>query len=91
MALGLWDVLTLDEQTVSLVPGSTLLLYTDGMTDCRNPEGVAFGLERIKTTLSGLTGLSAQDVCDKLLETLLSYQNGSKQDDDVTLVAIHAK
>jgi sigma-B regulation protein RsbU (phosphoserine phosphatase) len=90
MALGLWEVITLDEQTVTLEPGSTLVLYTDGMTDCRDPNGVAFGLERIKSTLSGLVGLSAQKVCDKLFDTLMEYQNGAKQDDDVTLVAIHA-
>jgi len=29
-------------------------------------------------------------VCDHLLETLKNYQNGSKQDDDVTLVAVSA-
>ncbi|MBI1795292.1 MAG: SpoIIE family protein phosphatase [Chloroflexi bacterium] len=90
MSLGLWDKITLDERVVSLAPGSMLLLYTDGMTDCRNPDGVAFGLERIKATLRGLVGLSAQDVCDRLLDSLLSYQNGAKQDDDVTLVAIRA-
>ena len=89
MALGLWDSITLDEHTVTLEPGSTLVLFTDGMTDCRDPKGVAFGLERIKSTLSGLVGLSAQQVCDKLFDTLMSYQNGAKQDDDVTLVAIH--
>ena len=66
------------------------VLFTDGLTDCRDPNGVAFGLERIKATLSGLVGLSAQQVCDKLFDTLMSYQSGAKQDDDVTLVAIHA-
>ena len=60
------------------------------MTDCRNPQGEAFGLERIKSTLSGLAGLTAQQVCDRLLETLREYQNGAPQDDDVTLVAVHA-
>jgi sigma-B regulation protein RsbU (phosphoserine phosphatase) len=90
MALGLWDAITLDEKSVNLPPGSTLLLFTDGMTDCRNPEGDAFGLERIKQTLSGLAGLRAQEVCDRLFDTLQSYQNGAKQDDDVTLVAVHA-
>jgi sigma-B regulation protein RsbU (phosphoserine phosphatase) len=90
MALGLWETITLDERAVMLEPGSTLVLYTDGMTDCRDPNGVAFGLERIKSTLSGLVGLSAQQVCDKLFDTLMEYQNGAKQDDDVTLVAIHA-
>jgi serine phosphatase RsbU (regulator of sigma subunit) len=90
MALGLWETITLDERSVMLEPGCTLVLFTDGMTDCRDPQGVAFGLERIKSTLSSLVGLSAQQVCDKLFDTLMEYQNGAKQDDDVTLVAIHA-
>ncbi len=90
MALGLWDKVTLDERTVTLQPGSTFLLFTDGMTDCRDTHGEPFGLERIKKTLSGLSGVHAQQACDHLLETLVNYQDGSKQDDDVTLVAIHA-
>ena len=90
MALGLWDKIMLDERAITLPIGSTLLLYTDGMTDCRNPYGEFFGLEKIKTTLSGLSNIDAQQVCDYLLDTLVSYQNGLKQDDDVTLVAIHS-
>ena len=91
MSLGLWDVITVDERSTRLAPGATLLLYTDGMTDCRNPAGEAFGLERIKETLSGLVGLTGQQVCDRLLETLQDYESGAKQDDDVTLTAIHAR
>jgi serine phosphatase RsbU (regulator of sigma subunit) len=90
MSLGLWDTITLDEREIKLPPDSTLLLYTDGMTDCRDTNGESFGLDRIKTTLSGLSNATAQQVCDRLLETLVSYQDGSKQDDDVTLVAIRA-
>jgi sigma-B regulation protein RsbU (phosphoserine phosphatase) len=90
MALGLWDTITIDERSVELPQGSTLLLFTDGMTDCRDPQGEAFGMEHIKTTLSGLSEHNAQHVCDHLLRTLINYQDGAKQDDDVTLVAIHA-
>jgi sigma-B regulation protein RsbU (phosphoserine phosphatase) len=90
MSLGLWDVITLDEQIVKLERGSTLVLFTDGMTDCRDPNGVAFGLDRIISVLAGLGGLSAQQVCDRLFDTLMAYQHGASQDDDVTLVAIHA-
>jgi len=90
MALGLWDPVTLDEYSIKLPPGSTLLLFTDGMTDCRDTQGEAFGLERIKSTLSRLTNANAQQVCDHLLGTLINYQDGSKQDDDLTLVAIRA-
>ncbi len=61
------------------------------MTDCRDPDGVPFGLERIQRSLNTCPGTSAQEVCNYLLKTLKDYQQGSKQDDDVTLVAVHAK
>jgi serine phosphatase RsbU (regulator of sigma subunit) len=89
MALGLWENVTLDEGTVNLPEGSTLLLFTDGMTDCRDPNGEAFGLDRIKEELNALHSKNAQQTCDHLLETLKKYQDGAKQDDDVTLVAVH--
>lgn len=89
MSLGLWDTITLDERIIPLEPGSTLVFFTDGLTDCRDPSGVAFGLENIKTRLAGMLGLQGQEVCDRLFNTLMAYQNGSPQDDDVTLVAIH--
>jgi sigma-B regulation protein RsbU (phosphoserine phosphatase) len=39
------------EQTVELEPGSLLLLYTDGITEARNPQGEFFGLARIMQAL----------------------------------------
>jgi phosphoserine phosphatase RsbU/P len=91
MALGLWENITLDEYRLFLPKGSLLVLYTDGMTDCRNPKGEQFGLARLKDTMISLINLSAQEGCDQLFDSLMNYQNGSKQDDDVTLLAIHSK
>lgn len=91
MALGLWENIVLDENSLVLPQGSMLVMFTDGMTDCRNPKGEPFGLERIQLTMAGLTNPTAQLGCDQLFDTLMMYQSGAKQDDDVTLVAIHAK
>ncbi|NWG35884.1 MAG: SpoIIE family protein phosphatase [Chloroflexi bacterium] len=91
MALGLWEHIVLDENSLILPEGACLLMFTDGMTDCRNPKGEPFGLERIKHTLAHLKGDTAQKGCDQLFEALMEYQNGAKQDDDVTLLAIRAK
>ena len=91
MALGLWENIALDEHYFTMPKGSLLMMYTDGITDCRNPRGEPFGLERVKTLMSGLKAFTAQSGCDHLFETLRQYQDGSKQDDDVTLVAIHAR
>jgi serine phosphatase RsbU (regulator of sigma subunit) len=91
MALGLWENIALDEYSFMMPKGSVLMMFTDGMTDCRNPKGEPFGLERIKSTMTELKNFNAQAGCDQLFDTLMTYQNGSKQDDDVTLVAVHAK
>lgn len=91
MALGLWENIALDENSLQLPEDSMLVMFTDGMTDCRNPKGVPFGLERIKTTLSGLSVATAQAACDQLFDSLMYYQSGAKQDDDVTLLAIHSR
>src|SRR5215208_3151741 len=91
MALGLWENIALDEYSLFLPKGSLLVMFTDGMTDCRNPKGEPFGLERIKYTMAEQRAITAQLSCDQLFDNLMLYQNGSKQDDDVTLVAVHAK
>jgi len=91
MALGLWEDIVLDESSLILPEGSLLVLYTDGMTDCRNPKGEPFGLDRIKNMLANLSRINAQVGCDELFEKLMKYQDGSKQDDDVTLLAVHRK
>jgi len=66
-------------------------MYIDNIPDCLNTKDEPFRLERVKSTKTELKNFSAQSGCDRLFDTLMTYQNGSKQDDDVTLVAVHAK
>jgi len=88
--LGVLENPLLDEQTVPLPPGSTLLLYTDGVLDCRDEQGNAFGMERLKATLSVLKSLPAQEICRQLWQRIKDHQRSAPQDDDVTIVSIHA-
>ena len=88
--LGVMDDPQIDEGQVDIPAGGTLLLYTDGMLDGRNPEGEPFGLKRLAAQLATLVGNSAQATCDRLLQDLVGFQNGSPQDDDITLLAIHS-
>jgi serine phosphatase RsbU (regulator of sigma subunit) len=91
MALGLWENIVLDENSLILPKGSLLVMYTDGMTDCRNPKGEPFGLERLKNAMANLEIIHGQAGCDELFEKLTRYRDGSSQDDDITLIAIHTK
>lgn len=80
----------LDENKVTISPGGTLLLFSDGMTDSRNPKGEPFGRERLGEGLAKLSGLAAQAVCDRLVRCLQEFQSAAPQDDDITLFAIHS-
>jgi phosphoserine phosphatase RsbU/P len=86
--LGILEPLLLDEQTLQLKPGETLLLFSDGLTDCRNPQGEAFGYERLRESFSQFAAPSADETCQGLTQTLLDFRQGAEQDDDVTLVTI---
>jgi serine phosphatase RsbU (regulator of sigma subunit) len=89
-AVGILDEPVFDSQVIEMPRGSSILLFSDGMTDCRNPQGLEFGRQRLEDEFARLGGLSAQDVCAALALRLSLYQNGADQDDDVTLVAVHA-
>lgn len=89
--LGILDPLLLDEQSLQLQPGETLLLFSDGLTDCRNPQGEAFGYQRLHEAANFSGSQPAQQTCDELSSALLTFRENAVQDDDVTLVSIRSQ
>jgi serine phosphatase RsbU (regulator of sigma subunit) len=71
------------EPTVDLVPGSTLLLYTDGLVE-RRDSTLDEGTERLIAQLGDMAHRPLPDLCDALLERLLR----GTPEDDVALVAV---
>ena len=87
--VGIFDDLLLDENSMQMPSGGTLLLFTDGLTDGRNPAGKTFDFPRWRPAFAALAGYSAQQTCDRLLQALRKFQSRAPQEDDITLVAIH--
>jgi sigma-B regulation protein RsbU (phosphoserine phosphatase) len=88
--MGILNHPILDEQAVTIPPGGTLLLYTDGVTDARHANGDSFGLDRLTSELEHLDNGSAQELCDELWQTLCTFQNATAQEDDITLVSVRS-
>ncbi len=87
--VGIFDDFMLDENSVVLLPGSSLLFFTDGVTDSRSPQGEVFGYERLQKTLLRGKGKNGQEVCHTVMEALRKFQSNAPQEDDITLVVLH--
>jgi len=72
----------------TLSQGDALFLYTDGLTEARNPAGQEYGLHRIRTLAARHTGMEPDGLISKCLEDLLSFGEGLKQTDDLTLLVV---
>lgn len=90
LALGLFSALSLDERVITIPPGGTLLLYTDGATDAKNAHQRRFGADRlVQAGESSLDG-NAQATCDGIWGQIAAYQGTEPQADDVLLLAIRS-
>ncbi|MDR1760093.1 MAG: SpoIIE family protein phosphatase [Fibrobacter sp.] len=75
-------------EILSVSPGDTVLLYTDGVTEAQNINNEMFGLERLKSFLNQHQGNSAKVIHDELLEKLQTFRAGALQTDDITVVVM---
>lgn len=87
-ALGLFDFVTLDVQTIDLSDNSMMLLYTDGVTDAINQKNKMFGQHGMLQTIRSLQKQSVSSVCDGLFKEVMKHQSHLPQFDDMTVVAV---
>jgi len=92
--LGRFPFATYSSVELPFRDGDRALLYTDGIAETANPAGVEFGTDCLKQFLAAEQSTSADHFAGQLLEELSRWSaRGSAEDldDDITMVAIHAK
>ncbi len=71
-------------------PADTLLLiYTDGVTEARNPAGEEFGLDALRAAIAAARarpGARLHHILRAILARLRTYRRGERRHDDVTLL-----
>jgi len=91
LPVGADDEITIDQQTVHLEPGCSLLLYTDGLTDVVDSDSSQFGIERAQSSFMAAREKPAQQICDTLFQATINHRGDAPQYDDITLLAIHSR
>jgi serine phosphatase RsbU (regulator of sigma subunit) len=74
-------------ETLTLAPGETLVLVTDGVTEAQNAESELFGNNRL---LAGkaLAGVSASAICDAIQAEVRRFEAGTEATDDLTVMVV---
>ncbi len=84
--LGLPQPPSFVEEEVAIPPGTSLLLYTDGLIE-RRDESLDVGLERLRSTAKrALSGTPTNEAITELLEGTIE---GPRPTDDVALMVLH--
>jgi sigma-B regulation protein RsbU (phosphoserine phosphatase) len=89
MALGIMDEQPYRENCVTLTPGSSLLLFTDGVTEAFNNNDEEFGEQRLVQQLESTIGLPVEPLLEALVNSVHTFADGAPQSDDITCMAIH--
>ena len=71
---------------VKLNPGDMVVLYTDGITEMRNPDKEEFGLQRVRKLLLENNHLNANDFVLLLVDSVEKFRDSAPPHDDMTLV-----
>ena len=87
MPLGLMPDMSYEEKEATLVPGDSILFYSDGLVEAHDPKRAMFGFPRLMTLLEEHPDNTP--VIDYLLSKLDEFTGpGWEQEDDVTMVSL---
>jgi phosphoserine phosphatase RsbU/P len=86
--LGLFATAKYGVRLIELLPGESLLLYTDGLTEARNPAGLEYGTERFARFAGLHHKLAPKQLLRECLADLAEFQAGARRTDDLTLMAL---
>ncbi|MFP4120740.1 SpoIIE family protein phosphatase [Coleofasciculus sp.] len=76
---------------IQLHPGDVVVLYTDGIPEAENSQGVQYGIERLCQILSDNWRQSAREIRQAVIEDVRRHIESQKVYDDITLLVIKPK
>jgi serine phosphatase RsbU (regulator of sigma subunit) len=88
--LGIMPDRQFEQGEIRLVPSSTLIIYSDGVTDMLNEHGEAFGVDRLREVVAANRDATAEMLRAEIAGATKAHQGKAEQFDDFTVVIIKA-
>ncbi|MBO0801380.1 MAG: serine/threonine-protein phosphatase, partial [Blastocatellia bacterium] len=88
MALGVMPGLSYSSAALTLQPGETLFLYTDGVSEAMNPAGEEFGEKRLRGVLTEAAQQSVGEMLTAATDAVKLFAGSAPQSDDITCLVV---
>ncbi|OQX29235.1 MAG: hypothetical protein B0D92_04780 [Spirochaeta sp. LUC14_002_19_P3] len=76
------------EFKITLYPGDTMILYTDGITEAVNMSEEEFGIEGLMESVKKHKDFSAKEMLDSIQRDILEHIGNAKIHDDISMIVI---
>jgi sigma-B regulation protein RsbU (phosphoserine phosphatase) len=86
--VGLFPELEVSCGRTTLERGDLLVMYTDGLSETRNPEGEEFEDDRILAALRGMVGRPSREIVARLVAGVRVFAADAGLSDDLTLMVV---
>jgi sigma-B regulation protein RsbU (phosphoserine phosphatase) len=86
--LGVLETFAYESDVVKLEPGSTLVIFSDGITEAFDAGGAQFGEAALREVLEAHQHQRAEELIDRIVEAVRMHAAGAAQADDLTLVVV---
>ncbi len=73
---------------IQLMPGDSLFVYTDGVTEAADPQNVLFGMDRLTEAVNDDPARDPEQLCEHLKKSIDEFAAGAPQADDITMLAL---
>jgi phosphoserine phosphatase RsbU/P len=84
---GLMPVNPITRETLTLEPGDTFVLFSDGVSEAISVSDEFYGEERLLSVLESTAGATAVETVTSVLSDVRAFAAGAKQSDDITVLA----
>ena len=74
--------------TIQLLPGDAIILFTDGISEAMNVNGEEFSDERLEELAVQYSKESSKNILEKIKANVAEFTRGAEQSDDITSVII---
>jgi serine phosphatase RsbU (regulator of sigma subunit) len=89
-AIGLFDTIEIDAQTLLFPRGGMIFMYSDGLSEAANQQDEQFGEGQLPAYFTKQLPPDPQEICEGLWEDVQRFCGDQPQQDDFTVLAIRS-